>query len=267
MQLPRITLALALSSSLPALAEDLTIVSKVTRDANPPATATSYIASDHVRMSQGDDREFMLDFASGNMTILDGKKKEYSVITPKDIEAMKARMQEQMKKAEPQMQKMQEQMQKMPPEMRAKMEKMMGGMAASVSVQKGPGTRTIAGYPCQEWTISMGGMSTTKQCNTTALPFPVQAWDRYKDFADSMKSMFGSMGPMAKGFADMQEKFREMKGIALATQTTTSVLGKTSVTSSEVTEIKKGAIPASAWQIPAGYKKVESPMTKGLPAK
>ena len=60
--------------------EDLTIVSKLTRDASPPVTATSYIASDHVRMSQGDGQEFMLDFGSGNMTILDGKKKEYSII-------------------------------------------------------------------------------------------------------------------------------------------------------------------------------------------
>lgn len=254
-------------ASANAWAEDLTIVSKATRDANPPVTATSYIASDHVRMGQGDGQEFMLDFASGNMTIIDGKKKEYSVITPQDLEAMKARMQEQMKKAEPQMKQMQEQMKNMPPEMRAKMEKMMGGMAASVSVEKGPGTRTIAGYSCEEWTISIGGMSKTEQCNTTALPFPVQAWDRYKDFADGMSSMFASMGPMAKGLGDMQEKFRQMKGIPLATRTTTSVMGKTSVHSTEVTEVRKGPIPASAWQVPADYKKVESPMMKGLQAK
>ena len=29
---------------------------------------------------------------------------------------------------------------------------------------------------------------------------------------------------------------------------------------SEVTEVKRGPIPASTWEIPAGYKKVESPM-------
>ena len=249
-----------------AAAEDLTIVSKVTRDDNPPATATSYIAADHVRMSQGDGQELMLDFASGNMTIIDGKKKEYSVITPQDMEAMKARMQEQMRKAEPQMKQMQEQMKNMPPEMRAKMEKMMGGMA-TVSVEKGPGTRTIAGYSCDEWTISMGGMSKTEQCNTTALAFPAQTWDRYKDFADSMKGMLASMGPMAKGLGDVQEKFRQVKGMPLATRTTVSVMGKTTVHSSEVTEVKKGPIPASAWQIPADYKKVDSPMMKGLQAK
>jgi hypothetical protein len=263
----RFTLVFALSASLPALADDLTIVSKVTRDANPPVTATSYIASDHVRMSQGDGQEFMLDLASGNMTMIDGKKKEYSVITPQDIEAMKARLQEQMKKAEPQLKQMQEQMKNLPPEMRAKMEKMMGGVASAVNVQKGPGTRTIAGYACDEWSVSIGEVTKTEQCNTMALPFPVQVWDRYKDFADSMKSMFSSMGPMAKGASDMAEKFKTMKGIPLASKTTTSVLGKTSVHSMEVTEIKKGAIPASAWQIPADYKKVESPMLKGLQAK
>jgi hypothetical protein len=40
------------------------------------------------------------------------------------------------------------------------------------------------------------------------------------------------------------------------------LMGKTSVTSTEVTEIRSGSIPASAWVLPAGYKKVDSPMLK-----
>ena len=71
-----------------------------------------------------------------------------------------------------------------------------------------------------------------------------------------------SMGPMAQGFKDMQEKMKDMKGLPLATTNSTNVMGKTSTDSQEVTEIKKGPIPASAWVIPAGYKQVDSPMSR-----
>ena len=59
------------------------------------------------------------------MTTIDNKKKEYYVITKQDMEAMKAKMQEQMNS--PEMKKAQEQMKNLPPEMQKKMEAMMGG--------------------------------------------------------------------------------------------------------------------------------------------
>ena len=52
-----------------------------------------------------------------------------------------------------------------------KMEQMMGGAAASVTVTKG-GTRQVAGYTCQDYTVAMGQAMTTKICATTALQFP-----------------------------------------------------------------------------------------------
>jgi hypothetical protein len=60
----------------------------------------------------------------------------------------------------------------------------------------------------------------------------------------------------------MREKMKDMKGLPLARTTTVSVMGKTTVSSEEVTDIKKGPIPASAWVIPADYKQVESPMAR-----
>lgn len=41
-------------------------------------------------------------------------------------------------------------------------------------------------------------------------------------------------------------------------------MGHKSVVASEVTEVKRGPIPASAWEIPAGYTKVDNPMLKAL---
>jgi Domain of unknown function (DUF4412) len=79
--------------------------------------------------------------------------------------------------------------------------------------------------------------------------------------------MMQSMGPMAKGMGQMSDKMKEMKGFPLATTTTVSVMGHSSYTATEVTEIKKGPIPPSAWEIPAGYTKVDSPMAKAMERK
>jgi hypothetical protein len=55
---------------------------------------------------------------------------------------------------------------------------------------------------------------------------------------------------------------KEMRGYPLAVSSSMSIMGRSSSSSSEVVEVKKGAIPASAWEVPAGYKKVDNPMLK-----
>ena len=250
---------IVVAAGIPAAAEDLTIVSKVTSDKNPPAVSTSYLASDHIRMTHGDGGEVIMDMKSGDVTTLDSKKKEYYVVTKADMQAMMAKMQEQMNS--PEMKKAQEQMKNLPPDMQKKMESMMGG-AMAIDVHKLGTSRKVAGYSCDEWTMTIGEMSKTQQCLTSELQFPVQAFEAYKGFAESMKAMMQSMGPMAKGMGAMQDKMKEMKGYPLATTTTVSVMGHVSNTSSEVTEIKMGPIPASAWVVPPDYTKVDSPMAK-----
>lgn len=243
-------------------ADDLTIVAKHTFKDAAPITGTSYLGADHARFVTGDGQESIIDLKTGQMTVIDNRKKEYFVITRQDLDQMKARMQEQMNS--PEMKRAQEQMKNLPPEVQKKMQGMMGGMAAAVEVKKTGTTRKIAGYTCENWVVTMGQMSRTEQCMTTELPFPVQSWDAYRDFAESMKSMASAMGPMAKGFNDLQEKMKAMRGFPLASSTTVNVMGHSSSNSTEVVEIKTGAIPASTWAVPAGYRKVESPMAKAM---
>jgi hypothetical protein len=251
--------AALLTAALPAAADDLTIVSRTTRE-GPPTTATSYLSSDHARIVQPDGQEAILDLKTGQITVIDGRKKEYFVVTRQDMDQMKARMQQAMNT--PEMQRAQEQMKNMPPEVQKRMQGMMGAVAGSFDVKKTGTSRKVAGYNCDNWTITLGQFSKTEQCVTTELPVPVQTWDAYRDFAEGMRSMMASMGPMAKGMADMAAKMKEMRGFPLATSTTSSFMGRSVSTSSEVTEIKKGAIPASAWEVPAGYRKVDNPMLK-----
>lgn len=253
--------ALLLTAALPVLAEDVTIMSRVTRDGGPPQTTASYLASDHARMSQGDGKDMIINFKTGDMTTLDTAKKTYYVITRQDMDAMSAKMQEQMNS--PEMKKRQEQMNNLPPDQKAKMDAMMGGMFA-VSVEKTGTSRKIAGFNCENWTVSIGQFSKTEECLTNDLKFPMQAWEIYKGYADSMKTMMAAMGPMASAATKMQEQFKKMKGYPIANTTTVDVMGHKSVTVTEVTSVKYGSIPASAWEIPADYTKVDNPMTKSM---
>jgi Domain of unknown function (DUF4412) len=256
------TLSTLALSALPLAAQDLTIVSRSTRNQDPPQVTTSYISSDRLRMANADGSELLAEPASGKFTMIDNKKKEYYVVTKEEMEQASAAMAAKMKELEPQMKQAQEQMKNLPPEMQQKMAGLMGGLAAAVTVTKEPGTRTIAGYKCENWTITIGELSRTEQCLTTEVTYPPQVWDAYRDFASSMKGAMTSMGPMAQGLKDMQEKMKDMKGLPLATANSINVMGRKSSDSQEVTEIKQGPIPLSAWQIPTGYKQVESPMSK-----
>jgi hypothetical protein len=137
-----------------------------------------------------------------------------------------------------------------------------GSMAAQmIDVKKGTGHRTIAGYGCDNWIVSVGELSKTEECLSTDVPFPVEAWAVYRDMATSMNTS----GPMAKGMSEMREKMKDLKGFPLARTTTTNIMGRSTSETTEVTEIRKG-VPANAFDIPAGYKKVDSPMKAALAA-
>jgi hypothetical protein len=251
---------LALTTAALALAEDLTIVSKVTRDSGAPETVTSYLSSGRARMAQGGGHEILADYQSGEMTSIDNDKKTYSVTTQNDLDAWAAKLKAQMES--PEMKKAQEAMKNLPPEQRKMMADFGSGL---VNVEKAGTSRTIAGYACENWTITMGQFSRSEECLTTTLQFPAQPFALYKRYAESLRSLMSAMSPMGLDYEKMMsEQFKKLKGYPLAVSTTVDVMGHRSVTESEVVEIKRTPIPASAWQIPAGYTKVESPMRKAL---
>lgn len=244
---------LFLTAAAAAASDDLTIVSKHTQDGKPAGTSTSYLGSDHVRMGAAGGHETIVDLKTGVMTTLDGKKKTYFTVTKQDMERMAAKWKERMN--DPEMKKAMEMM-----------GKMSEGMASSSDVKKTGVTRSVAGFRCEEWSITMGGMSTTKECVTGDLQYPVHAFAAYKEFSESMKSAMSAFGPMAKSGADLAEKMKAIKGYPVATSSVVEVMGQRISTENEVTEVRRGSIPASAWEIPTGYTKVENPMLKSLEA-
>jgi hypothetical protein len=66
---------------------------------------------------------------------------------------------------------------------------------------------------------------------------------------------------MDKASAEM----KKIEGLSLVQTTRSTLLGHTSITTSEVSEVRKGAIPASSFDVAAiapGYRKVESPLAR-----
>jgi len=247
------------ATSAPASAEDLTLVFKTTGNQGA-STATSYYSAEKMRTGDAQN-ETIVEYGPAKIISIDHKKKEYSEIT---LAEMEAAMKQAAAKMEEYNKQMEQQMASMPPAMRDKMQQMMGGGAASVTVTKG-GARQVAGYSCQDYTVAMGETMTTKLCATTALAFPAPAVDakRFASFATSAGAMANN--PMLKGMSKMADELKKIEGITIAEATSVKIMGRSMDSSKEAVEIKKGPIPASAFDVATiakGYKKVPNPVTK-----
>jgi hypothetical protein len=234
-----------------AVADDLTIASRLTTNGKSAGTETNYMSSDHVRMRRGDSPSTIVDLKNGVMTTLDDRKKTYYTVTKQDLQQMMAKMQEKMN--DPKMQKAM-----------AAMQSMTSAMSFMPEVTKTGLTRKIAGMNCEDWSITMGPSTTMKECVTSELQYPLHAYDGYQEFAKGMQSMMGGFGPMAKSDADLAEKMKAMKGFPIATSSVVSVMSMKQSTESEVSEVRHDTIPDSVWAIPAGYTQVENPIMKAM---
>jgi hypothetical protein len=238
------------SVSMTCMADDMTVISKVSTNGQPGGTQTNYISSEHVRRSESKGNDVIIDLKNGTMTNIDTKKKTYFIMTTQDMEAMQAAMAARMNDP-----KMKQAM--------AMMQGMSSSMASDTEVKKTGVTRKVAGYACEEWFISMGGMLNMTECVTNDLKYPVQSWAALADFQESMRKSM-SFGSSAKAGTDYAEKMKSIKGFPVASTSTVDA-GITKITTAiEVTDVSRAPIPASTWDVPARFAKVENPMLKSL---
>ena len=224
-----------------ARAEDLTIVFR-TMGQGGEQTATHYFTSTRVRLDQGEEAT-IVDFSTGTVVSVSLKKKQYAETTFAEIERAMTSMSAEMEKA----------MAGIPESLRSKM---MGDAAKEVTVTKGE-SRTVAGVPCQNYIVSLGGKSRMEACATTAIQPPFDPGN----FRNLALVTF-PIGPGNSGLNKMVAKMRAIQGLSLASSASLSILGRKIETSSEATEIRKGPIDASTFEIPRNLTKVDSPFAK-----
>lgn len=226
----RVLLALVFAAASFAGAEDLTIVSKVTPAKGSPTTATQYISATKVRTSDG-QFDSIIDLESGKIVSVEHKKKRYYETSFAEMRGHFAEL-EAMLESNP-------------------MLAQMIGQATEVRVEKGTGTREIAGYSCQQYNLAIGEKLRFTVWATPDLETPVE-------YYDAQKMLYAAMGPIASRFEKMFEAMKDI-GFALSTEIDTKILGMEIHSVSEATEVRKGALPADAFTPPAGYKQAKSP--------
>lgn len=125
------------------------------------------------------------------------------------------------------------------------MKKIMGQTASTISVtEAGPG-ETVAGYATEKYLLK--GFIEGEICASSALKVPAT-------YYDVMKLQVPSMPMLDLG--KMYDEMKKINGIPLKTVTVIRMMGTEMKTTKVVTSIEKGAIPASVFEIPAGYKPV-----------
>ena len=196
---------------------------------------------------------------SGSMIMIDDKRKQYREMTKEDMKKMAAG-------ASAAMARMQEQMKNMKPEQRAMMEKMMGDKIAGGMGTPGKAdtwdskdtgkTATVEGRSCKVWILSRNGAPFEELCVVPygSLPGKEDLQKVFKDFADA----FADIAKNAPG-ADQAAKARAaINGYPVRTRTYEGD-GKFRSTETIMTKWVEESIPASAFDVPAGYKKMEMP--------
>ncbi|HEY6066547.1 MAG TPA: DUF4412 domain-containing protein [Thermoanaerobaculia bacterium] len=230
---PVFAFALASALALPLAAEDLTVVSKVTVG-DHSGMSTQYMTSTKSRSTDG-KADSIVDFPTGKLAFIDHEKKSYWETTLEEMAAYMDRLQKDMQG-------------------NPMLANMFGG-AEDVSVTKGKTSRKVAGYDCDEYTMKMGEAFVFDFCAAKGLEPPPR-------YYEGRKASYAAMGPMAKRFSKMFDEMQKVKGYPLALDMDVDAGMMKIHSTSEAVEVKKGAIPASTFDIPAGYARKPSPFKR-----
>jgi hypothetical protein len=222
---------LAVLAALPGFGEDLTIVSTVKGGKNQTLTATQYLSKDKARTSNGDS-DTIVDYATGAMTMIDNRKREYWQTTAAEMAAMFDQLQQ-----------------------AGALGGLLGGNVTDVSVQKVDGSKKVAGYDCVHYLLSMGDDMKFDIWAAPDLAAPQQ-------YYDASKAPYAAMGPMGRRYQKMFDEMKRVKGFPLSMGISAKMMMVKIDTLSEATEVKKDPIPASVFEVPAGYKKKDAPFKK-----
>jgi hypothetical protein len=232
--------------SLSAQSQGITLVLSETRDGKATTTLTQMDKS-HIRTETGSG-VFIFDGDAQVMRIVNMERKSYTEMTKADMQKMSQQMSAAMEK-----------LKDMPPAQRAMMEKMMAGRgmpgagpAAAPITYRATGSDKAGQWACAKYDGMRAAEKVVELCavEPKALGLTPADFEVAKELAEFMKSIVPQMAdqialngtPAEQGFSGYPIRRSHFSG------------GKvTSV--SELKEIKRELIPASAWQAPAGFKR------------
>jgi hypothetical protein len=209
-----------------------------------------------IRSSRGMDGGMII--AGTTITMIDDKRKQYREMDKESMKKMAG-------KASDAMAQMQERMKNMTPEQRAMMEKMMGGQIPGgvtndkpdVYESKDTGKNdTVEGRKCRIWHINRNGQLLEEMC---VVPF--SSLPGKEDFEKAFKALADAFSDLASAMPNVDKSVKArtaVNGYPVRIRPYDGA-GKLRGTETVLTKWVEEAIPASAFQVPAGYKKAEMP--------
>jgi hypothetical protein len=120
-------------------------------------------------------------------------------------------------------------------------ELMGAGEPDSVRTAPLPG-KTVAGYRCRGFRLR-SGFAVLDVYTTTAVPVQLDAFAEFLEWTGAAEAMAGLWGEM-----------RKLPGFPLETRAQINVLGEVQETVSTVTRLQVAPVPASLFELPAGYR-------------
>ena len=226
--------AVAVTSLLaaPAAAEDLTVVFKSTFG-NTEGTTTQYLTAERCKTSTR-DVDSIITFADGKLTMVDHRKKEYWQTSIEEME---------------------ESWDRLARKMRTSGAADMFDMRGEPKLEKLSGRQKFAGYDCEHWSLQIGDALEVDFWAAPSLTPPAK-------YYDARRLAAASMGPMGALFQRMYEELKKVKGYPLSTAVIIRTPFFRTQSLEEATEVRKGPIPASTFDLPQGYKKGKSPFDR-----
>jgi hypothetical protein len=195
------------------------------------STSTHYFSGNASKTTSSTGMDSIVRFDQQKIISIDNNKKTYSEMTFQQ-------MQDMMNSAMSSL--------NADPETMAAMKKMMGGASAPLTVTKqGPGGM-IAGYATEKYLVT--GPMEMEIWAAPDLKVPAAYYDSMK-----LKIPANPVFDMRK----MYDAFKQINGMMVKNITTMKMMGRSMTTTTEATAIQKGAVPASTFEVPAGYKQTQ----------
>ena len=245
---------------MPAQAQGILFVQKETQNGQ---SSTNQIQMDKTHMraeshASGESMAFIFDGSKQIASMVNLNKKTYMEMTKADLEQTK-------KQLDSVMAQMQEQLKNLPPEQRQIVEQMMrgrGGLpggppAAAPKVQyRAAGSDKAGQWTCAKYEGYVGQQKTSEVCTVDPKEFGLSAadFDVARQFGDFMKTLM----PTASGemFVNGTPDDQGFSGIPV--RQTSFQNGKVQSVR-EITEFRRETVPASAFEVPAGFRKEAAP--------
>lgn len=222
--------------AVPVHGQDLTITQTTTSSGamgqgGGTSTETVYFGTNAIKQSSADGKDVILLFDQEKLVTVDNNRKTYSEMTFQELQQM--------------LDKTFAGMGQDPRAMEA-MKKMMGRSGAPVAVTREGAGGTIAGYPTEKYRI------------TGPVEMEIWAAPDVKVPAAYYDSLPLRMPPNPMFDArELAKAYKQIDGWPMKTVLNIRMMGMSMTTTTEVTSVRKGAVPAATFAVPAGYKLVK----------